>query len=318
MSSTDKDIKQIASLFEQLLGDPEEFAKRPTVADAALAAAHLSATLDAVEPESVPNAGAGDPIALVAGYLDGGIEDQERRKVEASLATSPAELHDAAASLSFLDDIAARTSAAPADLVDTAITELRAAQPVAARQTARRRFGWSVRAWQWSGALAAVLILIAIGLDRIGQQAPKQFTTIPSSPNTASVRSPAETNTVQSEPAPDDGSPEAKAAGESGGPGAAAEKQAASDGSPGAGCAPPGGSEVQAAGPGTGKAAAGITGDVAGTTPCDTTMNAARLVHPPNEMAGQAAGASLGSKYPAAAMPLSPTLPSAAPPGSRN
>jgi hypothetical protein len=122
VNGPDKPSQDIISLFEAILSDAGTQAAESARLDAVLAAAELSERLAEAEPR--PDIDTGDLPALLAAYLDGGLDESERHRVEALFAASPADLHDAAAMLAHLDAIVARRSSAPSDLLEAAIAAL--------------------------------------------------------------------------------------------------------------------------------------------------------------------------------------------------
>ena len=103
--------QDLESLLETLLGDGAAPVDPLLVAE-------LAARLRADEPVAAVEPG--DWIALLSAYLDGGLDEDAKRKLEALLATSPAALQDLIAARAHLDDAAAHHASAPPDLVDAA------------------------------------------------------------------------------------------------------------------------------------------------------------------------------------------------------
>jgi hypothetical protein len=124
VTTTNKPLEGLASLFEAILAHPGEPTETPTRLNAILLAAELAAQLDETVPKILPDLGTGNPIALLAAHLDGGLGLGERRQIKALLAASPAQFQDAFASLAYLEDIAADRSSAPVLLLDAAIAGL--------------------------------------------------------------------------------------------------------------------------------------------------------------------------------------------------
>ena len=133
MNGSDKPFEDKASAVERMLGDGarEPVAERLSL-DAVQTAAELSARL--AESELGPGAGARMPDSRLAAYLDGGLDDSERREVEAFLAGSPVSLHEAVATVAYLDDVAAQYSSVPEDLLEAAIGALTKHRAAAAPQ----------------------------------------------------------------------------------------------------------------------------------------------------------------------------------------
>lgn len=132
MDGSNKPFEDIASVVEMMLGDAEGPVVEPAPLDAILTAAELSARL--AESELGPVAGARIPDSRLAAYLDGGLDDGERREVEALLVGSPVNLHEAMASIAYLDDVAGQHSSVPGNLIEAAIAGLIEHRTDAARQ----------------------------------------------------------------------------------------------------------------------------------------------------------------------------------------
>ena len=130
-NGSDKSFPDVATLFEAVLGDAEARPMKPAPLDAIVAAAELSALMEA-EPD--PGIGAPVPDGKLAAYLDVGLDDGEKRELEATLAASPVDLHDVVAMIGYLDDLAAERSPVPASLLEAAIADLNAHQNVAAQR----------------------------------------------------------------------------------------------------------------------------------------------------------------------------------------
>jgi hypothetical protein len=115
-----KSLEELASLFEAMVGDAGVSGGMAASVDVSRFAAELAIRLSTGEPNAASDSG-NDHVAMLAAYLDGGLDDSSRQKVEALLAASPAELQNAIASLVHLEDIARARSSAPGELVDGAI-----------------------------------------------------------------------------------------------------------------------------------------------------------------------------------------------------
>jgi len=102
-----------------MLGDAEVPVAERLSLDTVQTAAELSGRL--AESALGPAAGARIPDSRLAAYLDGGLDDGERREVEALLAGSPESLHEAVATVAYLDDVAAHYSSVPKDLLEATI-----------------------------------------------------------------------------------------------------------------------------------------------------------------------------------------------------
>ena len=145
------------SLFERLFGGGSA---APEGGDHRLAA-ELAARLDQGRGDDHEKAAANpEPTtALLAAYLDGGLDEAAQRDIHARLVAAPAALHDAASADAFLAAIEATKQSAPADLV---AAELARSMPASGTRPApRRSFGLS---WIWSGAVAAVAIAAIVTL----------------------------------------------------------------------------------------------------------------------------------------------------------
>lgn len=114
-------IENLTSLFEAMLGDDARTNQRLAPDHIIEFMAELAARGQAAEANVVTEAGPDDRTAMRAAFLDGGLDGSARRRFETMLAASPADLQEAIASLSFLDDVEGHRATAPADLVDAAI-----------------------------------------------------------------------------------------------------------------------------------------------------------------------------------------------------
>jgi hypothetical protein len=119
--NSDRSLEELASLFEAMVGDAGVSGDRATSIDVSRFAAELAARLSPSAANASLDTDMNDQVAMLAAYLDGGLDDSARQRVEALLAASPTELQNAIASLVHLEDITRARSAAPGDLVDAAI-----------------------------------------------------------------------------------------------------------------------------------------------------------------------------------------------------
>lgn len=131
-NGSDKSFQDVVTLFEAMLGDAEAPAVKPTPLDAIVTVAEISARLTEAEPG--PSVGASIPNSTLAAYLDGGLDDGGRQQVEALLAGSPLHLHEAAATIAYLDDVASQRSSVPDNMLQAAIDDLTEHRMVAAPQ----------------------------------------------------------------------------------------------------------------------------------------------------------------------------------------
>jgi len=122
----------MASLLEAMLGGAEGPITDPAQLNAILTAAELSARMADVEPRS--GGSALIPDSKFAAYFDGGLDDEERREVEALLVGSAENFQEATANVAYLDDVAGQLSSVPQNLIDAAIGALRQPQTAAVPQ----------------------------------------------------------------------------------------------------------------------------------------------------------------------------------------
>lgn len=139
------------SLFERLFGGDDA----PTGRDCAHPTADLTERLDdgrdgGGELADTPERS----TALLAAYLDGGLDEAAQQEVAARLAGSPSAYHDAAGADAFLAAVAGAQLAAPADLVASTIARARPSPAPMARQRPML--------WKWSAALAVLAAAIAV------------------------------------------------------------------------------------------------------------------------------------------------------------
>lgn len=121
MTDTSKRSEDLAALFKAMLANAGAPSEHPAPVDLVQFTANLAARLRLDEPNSLPEIGASKRIAVLAAYLDGGLDEGESRQVEAVLAASPVEFQDAIACVAHLDEVASHRSSAPTDLVAAAI-----------------------------------------------------------------------------------------------------------------------------------------------------------------------------------------------------
>lgn len=112
---------RFAALFDESDRPNEGVTSRLVLQFAAELAARRQAD-DAPGPRAPATA---ENPARLAAYLDGALDDDARRQFEALLASSPADLQEAIASLAYLDDVDGLHASAPADLVGAAIAAWR-------------------------------------------------------------------------------------------------------------------------------------------------------------------------------------------------
>jgi hypothetical protein len=134
VTNTAQFIQDLTSLLEAIVGDVSRPNEEPAPNIVGNLTAELTARLRSDDPNRSPETNTGDRIAMLAAYLDGGLDVSTRRQVEALLAASPAELQDAMACLVDLDDVESRRASAPVDLVDAAIAAWRAGRTAVPRQ----------------------------------------------------------------------------------------------------------------------------------------------------------------------------------------
>jgi hypothetical protein len=132
VNGSDKPFKDIVSMIETMLDDPDAPIANPVPLAAILTAAELRVRL--AESELGLAAGAHIPDSRLAAYFDGGLDDDERREVGAFLARSPVSLHEAAATLAYLDNVGAQYSSVPENLLEAAIGALTKHRATAAPQ----------------------------------------------------------------------------------------------------------------------------------------------------------------------------------------
>lgn len=158
------------SLFQRVLDGDHVPAAPPHALEAVVLAEGLRGNEDddGIELADTPERSA----ALLAAYLDGGLDDEAQRDVYTRLSRSSAALHDAASADALLDAVAASKSAAPAALVAAALARGR---PVAVMAAEPRRRLWL---WRWPGAslaLAAASLAVMIIASDLFVPAPTTF-----------------------------------------------------------------------------------------------------------------------------------------------
>ena len=121
MPNSGRSLEELASLFEAMVGDVSVSGDKAASVNVSRFVAELAIRLSTGEQHAWLGTGSNDDVAMLAAYLDGGLDDSARQKVEALLAASPAKLQNAIASLVHIEDIARARSAAPGDLVEAAI-----------------------------------------------------------------------------------------------------------------------------------------------------------------------------------------------------
>jgi hypothetical protein len=121
VTSSAKDLANLMSLFEAMLGDADMPVRGPAPLDRVCFATELAARLPSDERARRADIDASDPIALLAAHFDGGLPENEQHRGEIALAVSPARLQHAIAGLGFLENLASHRSSAPLDLIDAAI-----------------------------------------------------------------------------------------------------------------------------------------------------------------------------------------------------
>ena len=109
------------TLLEELLDSGGVPLARPVRIDTELSG-ELAARLRAGAP-SLAALDASDWVRLLAAYLDGGLDDAAKRRLENQLALSPAALQDLVAARAYLDATASHRKSAPSELVDAAVAE---------------------------------------------------------------------------------------------------------------------------------------------------------------------------------------------------
>ncbi len=112
--------KDLAELLEKLL---DEQAQGGTSDGARLRAALAEQAMRA-SAAGTSGTEAGDVPARLADYLDGVLDPDEQARFEALLAGEPAELFEMEAARSFVDEMAARRQQPPADLLQTALSNV--------------------------------------------------------------------------------------------------------------------------------------------------------------------------------------------------
>jgi len=110
-------------------------------------------------------------IALLAAYLDDGLDAATQQALHARMARSAAALHDVASADAFIDAVTAAMETAPADLVAASLSRSHPARAIRPRR--------SFRLWTWSGAVAALATAALVGWVSIDHHAPPLPTLLP-------------------------------------------------------------------------------------------------------------------------------------------
>ena len=150
------------SLFERLFGSADGASKDRAHARQA---ADLVAGLkdgDSQELADSPERS----TALLAGYLDGGLNEAAQRELHSRLSQSPAAFEEVASADAFMEAVTAARETAPADLVAATLARGR---PAAVSTVAPKRFPGI---WKWSGAVlvlaaAAIAVLVIVGRQSV-------------------------------------------------------------------------------------------------------------------------------------------------------
>jgi len=138
-------------LFERLLGN----AAPPTGDVQARQLAELSARLESDDGELAET-------ALLAAYLDDGLDAASQLDLHLRMARSASALHDIASADAFIEAVTVGLKTAPADLVAASLARSQPARAV------RRSF----RLWTWSGVVAALAAAAIVGFFGLDRQAP--------------------------------------------------------------------------------------------------------------------------------------------------
>ena len=149
---------KLDNLFERILSETDTDNGTPSERAA------LHAAITRTQKTNTPT---GDSTERLASYLDGALNDQDTERFAASLADAPDEVYELEAAQSFLDEIAARTESAPADLVAAAAADV---AHVAPRRVVRRSWFLNSASWgrqfAWAGGAAATVLLGVVIIDR--------------------------------------------------------------------------------------------------------------------------------------------------------
>ena len=119
---------KLEKLFERLLSETDSY----NATTAERAALH-----SAITPAKTAASEDSDATERLAAYLDGALEPEDAERFASSLAGAPDEVYELEAAQGFLDDIAVRREAAPADLVAAAAADAARQAP---RRSARQRW----------------------------------------------------------------------------------------------------------------------------------------------------------------------------------
>ncbi len=159
------------ALFERLFGGTDDAAK-----DSAHACqtAHLAADLDHGDDHHGELSDSPErSTALLAAYLDGGLDEAKQNDLLARLSQSLTALHELASARAFLGAVAASRETAPADLVASSIAMSR---PTATSSSSPRR---SFSIWKWSGVALAMAVAAIVAVVIVNRQPVPTDTTAP-------------------------------------------------------------------------------------------------------------------------------------------
>ena len=166
----------LEQLIARLIGQAETGEKGPEAlsqAEGSALSQHLRAIVDgdiAERGEGTSDRGLAADALTLAAYLDGSMSASERDAFEAELTRSPARRDDLIAAAAWIDALAARQEAAPADATALAL----ALEPAAPSGRAKRGAGGFAGLMEWllprprlamaTSALAS-LAIVAVGID---------------------------------------------------------------------------------------------------------------------------------------------------------
>lgn len=173
------------SLFERLFGNADD---APKGNEHARHTAHLASGFDA-QRGSGHGELADNPehsTALMAAYLDGGLNETAQQDIHARLAQSPAALHDLDSADAFLSAITQEPQIAPADLVASVIARNRPTASVS--KVAQKRIPVF---WQWSGALVGLAVAVVAAVIILNRQSLPTDVTTPIIAKSAQPQTPA-------------------------------------------------------------------------------------------------------------------------------
>ncbi len=147
---------KLHSLFERLLGETDGLPKGDDLERRAARLGSYIGEMD--EPGEDERMKAADcSMALLAAYLDGGLDSAKQADVHDRLSRSSAAFHDLAAADVFLDTVAARLEPAPPELAT--VIPVRTSAPAAAPKRVRPFWRWYGMAIALAAAVAAVIIV---------------------------------------------------------------------------------------------------------------------------------------------------------------